>query len=44
MLDFLNPDYVHVLIDGSIAHSGGPELAVELEEKGYSWIKEKKYK
>ena len=40
MLDFLNPDYVHVLIDGSIAHSGGAELAMELEKKGYSWIKE----
>ena len=40
MLDFLNPDYVHVLIDGTIVHSGGPELAMELENKGYSWIKE----
>ena len=43
MLDFLNPDYVHVLLDGSIVHSGGPELAMELENKGYSWIKENKF-
>ena len=43
MLDFLNPDYVHVLLDGTIAHSGGSELAMELEKKGYSWIKENKF-
>ena len=42
MLDFLSPDYVHILIDGEIALSGGPELAQKLEEKGYSWVKEKK--
>ena len=40
ILDFLNPDYVHVLLDGSIVHSGGPELAMKLEKKGYSWVKE----
>ena len=42
MLDFLSPDYVHILINGEIALSGGPELAQKLEEKGYSWVKEKK--
>tara|TARA_B100000959_G_C14952667_1_gene612499 strand:- start:1175 stop:1927 length:753 start_codon:yes stop_codon:yes gene_type:complete len=42
MLDFLSPDYVHILIDGSITLSGGPELAKELENKGYSWVREKR--
>jgi Fe-S cluster assembly ATP-binding protein len=31
------PDFVHVLVNGRIVKSGGPELALELEEKGYSW-------
>ena len=38
MLDYIKPDYVHVLADGQIAKSGGPELALELEAKGYQWI------
>ena len=42
ILDFLKPDYVHILIDGEIALSGGAELARKLEEKGYSWVKEAK--
>ena len=42
MLDFLSPDYVHILIDGEIKLSGGPELAQKLEEKGYSWVREMK--
>ena len=37
LLDYIVPDYVHVLVDGRIVKSGGPELALELEEKGYSW-------
>ena len=37
LLDHIVPDYVHVLVDGRIAKSGGPELALELEEKGYAW-------
>ena len=37
LLNHIVPDYVHVLVDGRIAKSGGPELALELEEKGYSW-------
>ena len=39
MLDFLNPDYVHVLIDGSIKTSGGEEVSKKIEELGYSWLK-----
>ena len=40
MLDYVRPDRVHVLVDGRIVRSGGPELALELEEKGYDWIRE----
>jgi len=36
LLDYIKPDYVHVLADGQIVKSGGPELALELEEKGYA--------
>lgn len=38
LLDFIVPDFVHVLAGGKIAKSGGKELALELEEKGYGWI------
>jgi Fe-S cluster assembly ATP-binding protein len=38
LLNFIVPDYVHVLTDGRIARSGGKELALELEEKGYGWL------
>lgn len=38
LLDFIIPDFVHVLYDGQIVKSGGKELAMELEEKGYNWI------
>ncbi|UOY08722.1 Fe-S cluster assembly ATPase SufC [Muricauda sp. SCSIO 64092] len=40
LLEYIIPDYVHVLFDGRIAKSGGKELALELEEKGYDWIKQ----
>ncbi len=40
LLDHIVPDFVHVLFDGRIVKSGGKELAHELEEKGYDWIKE----
>ena len=40
LLDYIVPDYVHVLYKGKIVKSGGKELALELEEKGYDWIKE----
>ncbi len=39
LLDYIKPDFVHVLYNGRIVKSGGPELAHELEEKGYDWIK-----
>ncbi len=39
LLEFIIPDYVHVLYDGRIVKSGGKELAIELEAKGYDWIK-----
>jgi Fe-S cluster assembly ATP-binding protein len=39
LLDYIKPDYVHVLYKGKIVKSGGPELAHELEERGYDWIK-----
>ena len=40
ILDYVTPDRVHVLLDGRIVRSGGPDLAHELEAKGYDWIKE----
>ncbi|HEX4896056.1 MAG TPA: Fe-S cluster assembly ATPase SufC [Solimonas sp.] len=39
LLDYVQPDRVHVLADGRIVRSGGPELARELEEKGYAWLR-----
>ncbi len=39
LLDYIIPDFVHVLMDGKIVKSGGKELALELEERGYDWIK-----
>ena len=40
LLDYIKPDFVHVLYKGRIVMSAGPELVMELEEKGYDWIKE----
>jgi Fe-S cluster assembly ATP-binding protein len=40
LLNYIVPDFVHVLVDGRIAKSGGKELALELEEKGYDWVKD----
>ena len=40
LLDYIVPDYVHVMMDGKIVMSGGKELALELEAKGYDWVKE----
>jgi len=39
LLDYIVPDYVHVLFEGKIVKSGGPELAKKLEAQGYDWIK-----
>ena len=40
ILDYITPDYVHVLVDGEIVRSGDSGLAMELEEKGYDWVKD----
>jgi Fe-S cluster assembly ATP-binding protein len=40
ILNYVKPEYVHILVNGRIVMSGGPELALELEEKGYDWVKE----
>jgi Fe-S cluster assembly ATP-binding protein len=40
LLDYIIPDYVHVMADGKIITSGGKELALELEAKGYDWLRE----
>ncbi len=40
LLDYIEPDYVHVLSNGRIVRSGDKTLAVELEEKGYDWVRE----
>ena len=40
LLDYIVPDFVHVMYDGRIVKTGGKNLALELEEKGYEWIKE----
>lgn len=40
ILDYVEPDRVHVMVDGKIVESGGPELAEKLEEEGYEWAKE----
>lgn len=38
LLDYIKPDVVHVMLDGKIVHSGGPEEALKLEEQGYDWL------
>ena len=40
ILNYITPDYVHVLLDGRLVRSGGPELAQQLEAQGYEWIRE----
>ena len=41
LLDYIKPDVVHVLAEGKIVETGGPELALQLEQHGYSWIKDR---
>ena len=41
LLDYIKPDVVHVLADGRIVESGGPELALELEAHGYAWVRDR---
>jgi Fe-S cluster assembly ATP-binding protein len=40
VLNYVSPDFVHVLLNGRIVNSGGRELALQLESKGYDWIRE----
>jgi Fe-S cluster assembly ATP-binding protein len=40
LLDYIVPDFVHVLLDGRIVRSGGRELALELEARGYAWLEQ----
>ncbi len=41
ILNYINPDFVHVMLGGRVVESGGPELALHLEEHGYEWVREK---
>jgi len=41
LLNYIKPDFVHVMLEGRIVESGGPDLALELEEQGYDWVREK---
>jgi Fe-S cluster assembly ATP-binding protein len=41
ILNYIKPDYVHIMLDGRVAETGGPELALHLEEHGYDWLREK---
>ena len=41
ILNYIQPDFVHIMLDGRIVESGGPDLAFKLEERGYDWIREK---
>ncbi|MFC5277473.1 ABC transporter ATP-binding protein [Halorubrum rubrum] len=43
ILDYVEPDHVHVMLDGEVAKSGGPELAEKLEDEGYDWVREDAY-
>ena len=41
LLNYIKPNFVHIMYDGRIVESGGPELALKLEEEGYDWVREK---
>jgi Fe-S cluster assembly ATP-binding protein len=41
LLNYIKPDVVHIMLNGRIAETGGPELALTLEERGYDWVREK---
>ena len=43
ILDYVEPDRVHVMLDGEVVMSGGPELAEKLEDKGYDWVREEAF-
>ncbi len=41
ILNYIKPDYVHIMYNGKIVESGGQELSLQLEESGYDWVREK---
>ena len=41
ILNYIKPDFVHIMLDGRVAETGGPDLALHLEEHGYDWLREK---
>jgi Fe-S cluster assembly ATP-binding protein len=41
LLNYIKPQFVHIMLDGKIVESGGPDLALQLEERGYDWVREK---
>ena len=41
LLNYIKPDFVHIMLDGRIVESGGPDLGLHLEEQGYEWLREK---
>jgi len=41
ILNYVKPEFVHIMLDGRIVESGGPDLALHLEEQGYDWIRER---
>lgn len=41
ILNYVKPDFVHIMLDGRVAETGGPDLALRLEEQGYDWLREK---
>lgn len=41
ILNYIKPEFVHIMMDGRVIESGGPELALQLEEQGYDWVREK---
>jgi Fe-S cluster assembly ATP-binding protein len=43
ILDYVEPDHVHIMLDGKVVKSGGPELARKLEDEGYDWVREEAY-
>jgi Fe-S cluster assembly ATP-binding protein len=43
ILDYVEPDFVHIMLDGEVVLEGGPELAVKLEDHGYDWIRDEAY-
>jgi Fe-S cluster assembly ATP-binding protein len=41
LLNYIKPDQVHIMFDGRIVESGGPDLALQLEDEGYEWVRDK---